>query len=118
MRVYLDNAATTPIDKEVLKEMYSLMENQFGNPSSIHAHGRESRAAIEKSRRIIANLLQTSPSEILYCLPPVLTIAYFIDVNYTKLSAYFQHFPLFHGSTNGRKHPEEDEIGKKRTPAK
>lgn len=41
MRVYLDNAATTPLDKEVIKEMCKVMENQFGNPSSIHAHGRE-----------------------------------------------------------------------------
>jgi len=65
-RIYLDNAATTPIDKEVLKEMYSVMDNRFGNPSSIHAHGREARAAIEKARKTIANLLHTSPSEIFF----------------------------------------------------
>jgi len=65
-RIYLDNAATTPIDKEVLKEMYDMMENRFGNPSSIHAHGREARSAIEKARKIIANLLHTSPSEIFF----------------------------------------------------
>jgi cysteine desulfurase len=65
-RIYLDNAATTPIDKEVLKEMVDVMENNFGNPSSIHGHGRETRAKIEKSRRTIANLLQTSPSEIFF----------------------------------------------------
>ena len=47
MRVYFDNAATTPIDKEVLKEMYQVMENHFGNPSSIHAYGREVRTIIE-----------------------------------------------------------------------
>ena len=44
MRVYFDNAATTPIDPEVLKEMYKVMENHYGNPSSIHAHGREARS--------------------------------------------------------------------------
>jgi len=65
-RIYLDNAATTPIDQEVLKEMYSVMENQFGNPSSIHAHGREARSVIEKARKGIANLLHTSPSEIFF----------------------------------------------------
>ncbi len=66
MRVYFDNAATTPIDPEVLKEMYWVMENYYGNPSSIHSHGREVRALIEKSRRTIAGLLHASPSEIFF----------------------------------------------------
>ena len=66
MRVYFDNAATTPIDPEVLKEMYRVMENYYGNPSSIHSHGREVRALIEKSRRTIAGLLHASPSEIFF----------------------------------------------------
>ncbi|MGZ4000549.1 MAG: aminotransferase class V-fold PLP-dependent enzyme, partial [Mucilaginibacter sp.] len=66
MRVYLDHAATTPIDPEVLKEMYKVMESQYGNPSSIHAHGREVRALIERSRKTIAGLLHTSPSEIFF----------------------------------------------------
>lgn len=66
MKVYFDNAATTPLDKEVLKEMYQVMENQFGNPSSIHAHGREVRTLIEKARKTIASLLGASPSEIFF----------------------------------------------------
>jgi cysteine desulfurase len=66
MRVYLDNAATTPLDPEVIKEMYKVMETNFGNPSSIHAHGREARALIEKARKTIANLLHTSPAEIFF----------------------------------------------------
>jgi cysteine desulfurase len=66
MRVYLDNAATTPIDKEVLKEMYQVMETQYGNPSSIHAHGREVRTVIEKARKTVAKLLHASPSEIFF----------------------------------------------------
>jgi len=66
MRVYLDNAATTPLDPEVMKEMYKVMENTYGNPSSIHAHGREARTLIERSRKTIANLLGTSPSEIFF----------------------------------------------------
>jgi cysteine desulfurase len=65
-RIYLDNAATTPIDKEVLAEMCRLMENQFGNPSSIHSHGREARSVIERSRKTIANLLHTSSSEFFF----------------------------------------------------
>ena len=66
MRVYLDNAATTPLDPEVLKEMYKVMENTYGNPSSIHSHGREARTLIERSRKTIANLLHTSPAEIFF----------------------------------------------------
>jgi cysteine desulfurase len=66
MRVYLDNAATTPMDPEVLKEMYKVMESHFGNPSSIHAHGREARSLLEKARRTIANLLHASPAEIFF----------------------------------------------------
>jgi cysteine desulfurase len=66
MRVYFDNAATTPLDSEVMKEMYRVMESQYGNPSSIHAHGREARALIEKARKTVANLLHTSPAELFF----------------------------------------------------
>jgi cysteine desulfurase len=66
MKVYLDNAATTPLDAEVMKVMCSAMESTYGNPSSIHAHGREARSLIEKSRKTIANLLHTSPAEIFF----------------------------------------------------
>lgn len=66
MRVYFDNAATTPIDKDVLKAMYEVMESQYGNPSSIHAHGREVRTVIEKARKSIAALLHASPSEFFF----------------------------------------------------
>lgn len=66
MKVYLDNAATTALDAEVLKEMYQMMESQYGNPSSIHSHGRQSRAAIEKARKTIATLLHAAPSEIFF----------------------------------------------------
>ena len=65
-RIYLDNAATTPIDPEVMKQMVQVMESQFGNPSSIHAHGREARSLIEKARKSIAGLLHTSPAEIFF----------------------------------------------------
>lgn len=66
MRVYLDNAATTPIDREVLKEVYQVMESCYGNPSSIHAFGREARTVVEKARKTIAGLLHASPSEIFF----------------------------------------------------
>lgn len=66
MRVYLDNAATTPLDKEVFDAMAPYMLEHYGNPSSIHSHGREVRAAIEKARRTVATLLNTSPAEIFF----------------------------------------------------
>jgi cysteine desulfurase len=65
-RIYLDNAATTPIDKAVLEAMLPMMEMNFGNPSSIHGHGREARSAIERARKSIAGLLNTSPAEITF----------------------------------------------------
>lgn len=66
MRVYFDNAATTPLDPEVFEAMKPMLLEKFGNPSSIHSHGREARAAIEKARRTIANLLNASPGEIFF----------------------------------------------------
>ncbi|MFC5270602.1 cysteine desulfurase family protein [Adhaeribacter terreus] len=66
MRVYFDNAATTPLDKEVFDAMAPYMLEHFGNPSSIHWHGRQVRSAIEGARRTVANLLHASPSEIFF----------------------------------------------------
>ncbi len=66
MQVYLDNAATTPLDAEVLEAMLPYMRDQYGNPSSIHSHGRKVRSAIEKCRTQIAEMLNTSPSEIFF----------------------------------------------------
>ena len=64
--VYLDNAATTQLDPDVLDAMMPLMATQFGNPSSIHSHGRAARTAIEKARKAVASLLNTSPAEIFF----------------------------------------------------
>ncbi|MDB5021481.1 MAG: Cysteine desulfurase [Pedobacter sp.] len=65
-RIYLDNAATTPLDKDVIAEMVHVMENSYGNPSSIHAQGREVRTLIEKSRKTVAGLLNAVPAEIFF----------------------------------------------------
>ncbi len=65
-RVYLDNAATTAVDSRVLDVMQPFFKEKFGNPSSIHAHGREVRTAIEKARRAVAELLGAAPSEIFF----------------------------------------------------
>jgi cysteine desulfurase len=66
MRVYFDNAATTPLAPEVMQEMFSVMQERFGNPSSVHVYGREARALIEQSRKTIANLFNVSPGEIIF----------------------------------------------------
>ncbi|NOZ45992.1 MAG: cysteine desulfurase [Chlorobi bacterium] len=65
-RIYFDNAATTPLSQEVIEEMNRVMQNYFGNPSSIHHYGREAKVIIENSRKTIAKLLNVSPAEIFF----------------------------------------------------
>lgn len=66
MKVYLDNAATTCLDKQVLEEMLPYMTEHYGNPSSIHAFGRKAKSAVEKARKIVAAYLNASTSEIFF----------------------------------------------------
>lgn len=66
MRVYLDNAATTPLDPKVFEAMKPFMLEDFGNPSSTHSHGRKVRAAIETARKKVAELLNCTPGEIIF----------------------------------------------------
>ena len=65
-RIYFDNAATTPLDKEVADAMYHVMIHEFGNPSSTHTEGRNARTIIEECRRSIAKLINCSPGEIFF----------------------------------------------------
>ena len=65
-RIYLDNAATTPLNQEVLDAMLPYMTTHFGNPSSIYSYGRESRLAIETARKKVAKLLNAHPGEIFF----------------------------------------------------
>lgn len=65
-RIYLDNAATTPLAPEVLETMMPYMTQHFGNPSSIYSYGRETRMAIEKSRKSVAQILNVKPAEIFF----------------------------------------------------
>lgn len=64
-KIYLDNAATTPLDDEVIKEMVSAMKS-FGNPSSTHSFGQEAKILIENVRRKVADYLKVSPAEIVF----------------------------------------------------
>jgi len=65
-RIYLDNAATTPLDKEVLDAMLPYLTTHFGNPSSIYSYGRETRLAIETARKSVAGTLGAKPGEIFF----------------------------------------------------
>ncbi len=66
MGIYLDNAATTPLDPEVFEAMKPFLLQDFGNPSSTHGHGRKVRAAIEQARKKVAELLNCTPGEIIF----------------------------------------------------
>jgi cysteine desulfurase len=65
-RVYLDNNATTPLLPEVLEAMCPYFVEQFGNASSIHHHGQETRAAVESARSWVAALLGCRPAEVVF----------------------------------------------------
>jgi cysteine desulfurase len=64
-QIYFDNNATTPLHPEVKKEMMAAME-MFGNPSSMHAYGREARANVEDARRRVARFMGADESEIVF----------------------------------------------------
>ncbi len=65
-KIYLDNAATTPMHEEVIEEMADCMRRIYGNPSSTHVFGREAKAKMELSRKKIADALNVLPSEIVF----------------------------------------------------
>ena len=65
-RIYLDNSATTPVAREVIDAMSPYFEASYGNPSSLHAFGREAHRATEESRETIARLLGARPEEIVF----------------------------------------------------
>jgi cysteine desulfurase len=66
MNVYLDNAATTPLRKEVIQTISKVMEDCYGNPSSVHAFGRTAKSNLETARKGIAKLLNAAPQEIIF----------------------------------------------------
>ena len=65
-RVYLDNAATTPLRKEVSDVMMAVLSNTYGNPSSSHAFGRSAKAILESCRKQVASFFNISPAEIIF----------------------------------------------------
>jgi cysteine desulfurase len=65
-RVYMDNNATSPLLPEVLEAMRPYLEGSFGNASSIHHHGQQTRAAVERAREDVARLINARPAEIVF----------------------------------------------------
>jgi cysteine desulfurase len=65
-RVYLDNSATTPIDREVVEEMMPFLTEKFGNASSIHSYGQEARSAVDRARHQVAEIINARPNEIVF----------------------------------------------------
>ena len=66
LNVYLDYAATTPVDKRVLDAMNPFFTEVFGNPSSTHSFGRKARDTVEKVRRQVADIINAGPHEIIF----------------------------------------------------
>src|SRR3989338_7593227 len=65
-KIYLDNAATTPVAKEVLEAMKPYFSEKYGNASSLHEFGRQAKEAIEKSREKIAKFINAQADEIIF----------------------------------------------------
>lgn len=65
-RIYLDYAATTPVDKRVLKEMLPYFSEDFGNSMSLHYSGQTAKLALENSRQILADIINANPNEIIF----------------------------------------------------
>src|SRR5512135_3562180 len=65
-RIYLDHAATTPVDPEVIEAMLPFFRETFGNPSSIHSFGQQARSAVEDAREKVASSLGAKPAETVF----------------------------------------------------
>ena len=66
MEVYMDYAATTPVDPRVLKAMKPYFNEKYGNTMSLHKQGREAKEALEKSRKSVAALMNAEPDELIF----------------------------------------------------
>ena len=86
-QIYLDNAASTEIDKEVLKVLKKFSENVYGNPSSIHSQGQKAKTEIETARKVFASKINSKPEEIYF------TSGATESNNFVLKGLFFQNFP-------------------------
>lgn len=91
--IYLDNSATTRVRKEVREAMLPYLDDSFGNPSSIHAIGRDARKAIDKAREQVARLLNCTPQEVYFSPCGTLSnnIAILGRARFVEANGYGQH---------------------------
>ncbi len=101
-RIYLDNNATTPVLPEVLEAMLPYFLEQFGNASSIHHHGQETRSAVEDARESVAKLLGCSASEIVFTSGGTegdnLAIAGLVEAGDHVISSSVEHHAVLHAT--------------------
>ena len=64
--IYMDYAATTPVDKRVLEAMLPYFSDSFGNPSSVHRYGQKAEAAVDTARETVAKVLNCQPDEVIF----------------------------------------------------
>lgn len=99
-RVYLDNNATTPVLPEVFEAMRPYFGEHFGNASSIHHHGQETRAAVESARESVADLIGCSPSEVVFTSGGTesdnLAIAGFVKAGDHVITSSIEHHAVLH----------------------
>ena len=97
MKVYLDNAATTRPDPEVIESMMPYLTGHFGNPSSVHSFGRDTRSAIELARKKIAQLIGAAPTEIYFTSCGT-------EADNTALSGFVETYSITHVITTRIEH--------------
>jgi cysteine desulfurase len=103
-RVYLDNNATTPVLPEVFEAMRPYFGEHFGNASSIHHHGQETRAAVESARESVAGLLGCSASEVIFTSGGTesdnLAIAGVVKAGVHVITSGIEHHAVLHAAKN------------------
>jgi cysteine desulfurase len=101
-RVYLDNNATTPLLPDVFEAMRPYFAERFGNASSIHHHGQETRAAVERARESVADLLGCRASEIVFTSGGTesdnLAISGLVKVGDHVITSSIEHHAVLHAS--------------------